>query len=138
MKKAIIIILALVVLGCGGWLVYDRVIMNPERLIVGEWQNDSANMLYYRFNDDGTMQGRVKILGLDTSIDGTYTIDRETSTLSITYKVTVLALSTTYDVNKTFVIDGDKLTLTEDGNVSTFTRVTEGANNQAETQASAA
>lgn len=119
MKKIIALILVVAVLGVGGWLVYDKVITNPERLIVGEWKNDSG-VGSYTFNEDGTMSGKIETVLGDPSINGTYSINREAGTITITYTL----LSISYNDTRNFTIEDGKLTLTDTSTntTSTFTK----------------
>ena len=126
MKKAILAIILVVALGCGifiGFSVYQK---DPKNAIIGTWNNDEVEGLYYEFNKDGTMSGKAEILSATAGFDGTYTIDKEAKTLSITYQITgsLIPIKTDYNLTRTFEFTKEgKLILTdEDGNVSTFTK----------------
>lgn len=112
MKKIISALLVLIIiagLGYGGWKIYDsEVLSNPEKQIIGEWKTENE-LLYYTFNDDGTMSGKIDLpLIGNVSIDGTYTIDRELNRLTLTYSFASLSYN---DVN-TITIQDDVLTIT--------------------------
>lgn len=112
MKKVIIAVLIIAFLaGAGliGWNVYDKeVASNPENLIVGEWKSENG-LLSFVFKEDGTMSGNIDaILGV-VSVNGSYTVDRENSQISIVYSL----YSISYTDVKKFVIEGDVLTLTD-------------------------
>ncbi len=115
MKKIIVAVLVVAVLaGAGliGWNVYEKeVVMAPENLIVGEWKtsNDVYSLV---FTEDGVASGNLDVPLLGTvSFNGTYTVDEETSKLTITYTL----YSISYTDTKTFVLTEDTLTLTDDG-----------------------
>lgn len=115
MKKIIVAVLVIAVLagaGLVGWNVYEKeVIMAPENLIVGEWT--SGNGIYSLvFTEDGVASGNldVPLLGV-VSFNGTYTVNEETSTLTIVYSL----YSISYTDTKTFVLTEDTLTLTDTG-----------------------
>ena len=115
MKKLIIVVLiAAVLAGAGlvGWNVYEQeVIMAPENLIVGEWS--SGNGIYSLvFTEDGKASGNldVPLLGV-VSFNGTYTIDEESSTLTIVYSL----YSISYTDTKTYTLNENSLTLTDSG-----------------------
>ncbi len=114
MKKIISAILVLVVLagiGYGVWTVYDHeVLSNPEKQIIGEWKTENE-LFYFTFNEDGTVSGKIDlpIIG-DASINGTYTLDRETEELTITYSIGSLSYN---DKNK-FSIAENVLTITNE------------------------
>lgn len=135
MKKVIIAVLVIAVLaGAGliGWNVYEKeVIMAPENLIVGEWTSDSG-IYSLVFTEEGTASGNldVPLLGV-VSFNGTYTVDEETSKLTIVYSL----YSISYTDTKTFVLTEDTLTLTDEGTgiQTSYTRLT--AQNQSQTQA---
>ena len=115
MKKIIVAVLVIAVLaGAGliGWNVYEKeVVMAPENLIVGEWKtsNDVYSLV---FTEEGVASGNldVPLLG-KVSFNGTYTVDEETSKLTITYTL----YSISYTDTKTFAVTEDTLTLTDDG-----------------------
>ena len=115
MKKIIVAVLVIAVLaGAGliGWNVYEKeVVMAPENLIVGEWKtsNDIYSLV---FTEDGMASGNldVPLLG-KVSFNGAYTVDEETSKLTITYTL----YSISYTDTKTFSLTEDTLTLTDDG-----------------------
>ena len=126
MKKAILAIILVVALGCGifiGFSVYQK---DPKNAIIGTWNNDEVEGLYYEFNKDGTMSGKAEVLSATAGFDGTYTLDKENHTLNITYQLTgsLLPIKTDYNLTRTFEFTKEgKLILTdEDGNVSTFTK----------------
>ncbi|HBL41215.1 MAG TPA: hypothetical protein DDY98_06455 [Ruminococcaceae bacterium] len=126
MKKALIALLVLVALGCGIYVGYEMYTKAPENAIIGTWNNDELEGAYYEFNEDGTMSGKVTVLSVTTGINGTYTLDKDTKTLSISYqlKSPLLSLETKYDLQKTFEFTKDgKLILTdENGDATTFTK----------------
>lgn len=115
MKKIIVAVLVIAVLaGAGliGWNVYEKeVVMAPENLIVGEWKtsNDVYSLV---FTEEGVASGNldVPLLG-KVSFNGTYTVDEETSKLTITYTL----YSISYTDTKTFALTENTLTLTDDG-----------------------
>ena len=112
MKKIISALLVLVIiagLGFGGWKLYDyAVLSNPEKLIIGEWKTENE-LLYYTFNDDGTMSGKIDLpLIGNVSIDGTYAVDRELNQLTLTYSFGSLS----YNDVKTVTIEDNVLTVT--------------------------
>ncbi len=126
MKKFISFILVLAVIGAGcavGYVVYDNA-TNPEKLIVGKWVNAELDNLYYVFNEDGTVSGNIEILGQAISLNGTYTIDKENSKITMTNDA-VFGLSA--NIVRNFKIEDDKLTLTDDTTnlVSVFSRATD-------------
>ncbi|MBQ2964488.1 MAG: hypothetical protein IJE14_07480 [Clostridia bacterium] len=115
MKKIIVAVLVIAVLaGAGliGWNVYEKeVIMAPENLIVGEWKT-SNNIYSLVFTEEGTASGNLDVPLLGTvSFNGTYTVDEETSKLTITYSL----YSISYTDTKTFVLTENTLSLTDDG-----------------------
>ena len=126
MKKAILALILIAVLGCGAYFGYTFYMNLPEQAIVGRWNNDKVDALYYVFNKDGTMSGQIEILSATVGLEGTYEINGDDSTLTITYqlKSSLLSFGTDYTVKKAFEFTKDgKLILTdEDGNVSTFTK----------------
>ncbi len=137
MKKIIIAVLVVALLaGAGliGWNVYEKeVIMAPENLIVGEWS--SGNGIYSLvFTEDGVASGNldVPLLGV-VSFSGSYTIDEETSTLTIIYSL----YSISYTDKKTFVLTEDTLTLTDTGTgiQTSYTRLIPETNTQSEAAA---
>lgn len=115
MKKIIVAVLVIAVLaGAGliGWNVYEKeVIMAPENLIVGEWK--TSNGVYSLiFTEDGVASGNLDVPLLGTvSFNGKYTVDEETSKLTITYTL----YSISYTDTKTFVLTENTLSLTDDG-----------------------
>ncbi len=112
MKKIITFVLIIAVLaGAGliGWNVYEKeVILNPENQILGEWESESG-LLSYVFREDGTMSGNIDAILGTVSINGTYSVDRETNQLTLTYSL----YSISYTDVKTLVINNDTLTLTD-------------------------
>lgn len=112
MKKIITFVLIIAVLaGAGliGWNVYEKeVILNPENQILGEWESENG-LLSYVFREDGTMSGNVDAILGTVSINGTYSVDRETNQLTLTYSL----YSISYTDVKTLVINEDTLTLTD-------------------------
>ena len=115
MKKIIVAVLVIAVLaGAGliGWNVYEKeVVMAPENLIVGEWKT-SNNIYSLVFTEEGTASGNLDVPLLGTvSFNGTYTVDEETSKLTITYSL----YSISYTDTKTFVLTENTLSLTDDG-----------------------
>ncbi len=116
MKKLIAAILVIAVIAGGGFFAYNY-FTNPERLILGRWDNTNE-LGYYEFKEDGTAVIGTSII--DISYGGTYVVDKESSTITITYNVA----SISYNDKKSFVIDGDTLTLTdaETQRVTTYTR----------------
>ena len=80
MKKAILAIILIAALGCAGLIGYTVYRKAPEQAIVGTWNNDEVEGLYYVFNKDGTMSGKAEILSVTTGLDGTYTLDKENKT----------------------------------------------------------
>lgn len=126
MKKIIVVVLIVAVLaGAGliGWNVYEKeVVMAPENLIVGEWksENDIYSLV---LTEDGVASGNldVPLLGV-VSFSGTYTVDEETSKLTIVYSL----YSISYTDTKSFVLTEDTLTLTDDGTgvTTNYTRAT--------------
>ena len=128
MKKAILAIILIVALGCGGVCGYMLYANAPEQKIIGTWNNDSAKGLYYEFKKDGAMSGKaeIPILSTTTGIDGTYTLDKKTNTLSITYQIksSLLSLETDKNVKKTyeFTKEGKLILTDENGNATTFTK----------------
>lgn len=133
MKKIIVAVLVIAVLaGAGliGWNVYEKeVIMAPENLIVGEWE--TSNGVYSLvFTEDGVASGNldVPLLG-KVSFNGTYTVDEETSKLTITYTL----YSISYTDKKTFVLTENTLSLTDDGTgvTTNYTRAVADSNGTA-------
>lgn len=126
MKKAILAIILIAALGCAGLIGYTVYRKAPEQAIVGTWNNDEVEGLYYVFNKDGTMSGKAEILSVTTGLDGTYTLDKENKTLTITYQIKspLLSIGTDFTVKKTYEFTGDdKLILTdENGSATTFTK----------------
>ena len=128
MKKAILAIIVIAALGCAGFFGYMLYANMPERKIIGTWNNDSAEGLYYEFNQDGTMSGKAEIpvLSATAAINGVYTLDKETNTLNITYQIksSLLSLETDYTLKKTyeFTKDGKLILTDESGNAVTFTK----------------
>lgn len=115
MKKIIVAVLIVAVLaGAGliGWNVYEKeVVMAPENLIVGEWKTENG-IYSLVFTEEGVASGNLDVPLLGTvSFNGTYTVDEETSKLTIVYTL----YSISYTDTKTFVLTEDTLTLTDDG-----------------------
>lgn len=110
MKKVIAAVLIVVVLAAGIYLIYDQVIANPERLIVGTWNNTELTNLGYTFNKDGTMTGNIDLLGFGVAnIEGTYEIDKKQGIISMTYSFA----SISHTDKRVFEFDGDNLTLSD-------------------------
>lgn len=133
MKKIIVAVLVIAVLaGAGliGWNVYEKeVIMAPENLIVGEWKT-SNNIYSLVFTEEGTASGNLDVPLLGTvSFNGTYTVDEETSKLTITYSL----YSISYTDTKTFVLTENTLSLTDDGTgvTTNYTRAVAESNSAA-------
>ncbi len=126
MKKALIALLVLAVIGCGVFAGYQVYTKAPENAIIGTWNNDEIDGAYYVFNKDGTMSGKITVLSVTTGIDGTYSLDKDAKTLSISYqlKSSLLSLETNYDVKKAFEFTKNgKLILTdENGDTTAFTK----------------
>ncbi len=112
MKKIITVVLVLAILaGAGliGWNVYEKeVLLNPENQILGEWKSESG-LLSYVFREDGTMSGNIDAIIGTVSINGTYSVDKETNQLTLTYSL----YSISYTDVKKLVIENDTLTLTD-------------------------
>lgn len=119
MKKAIIAILIIALLGGAGFLVYSQM-TSPEKQIIGKWESESG-IGYYDFKEEGVVTIGTSVVSI--SYNGTYVIDKENSTVTITYS----ALGVSYDDKKIFTIDDDKLTLEDAtlGTVVNYNRVVE-------------
>ncbi len=126
MKKAILAIILIAALGCGAFLGYMAYMKMPENAIIGTWNNDSVEGLYYVFNKDGTMRGQAEVLSATVGIDGTYTLDTKADTLTITYqlKSSLLPIKTDYTLKKSyeFTRDGKLILTDENGAATTFTK----------------
>ena len=112
MKKILAVVLVVAVLaGAGliGWNVYEKeVLLNPENQILGEWESENG-ILSYIFREDGTMSGNIDAFLGTVSVNGTYSVDRETNQVTLTYTL----YSISYTDVKSFVIENDTLTLTD-------------------------
>ncbi len=112
MKKILAVVLVVAVLaGAGliGWNVYEKeVLLNPENQILGQWESENA-ILSYVFREDGTMSGNIDAILGTVSVNGTYSVDKETNQVTLTYTL----YSISYTDVKSFVIENDTLTLTD-------------------------
>ncbi len=112
MKKILAVVLVVAVLaGAGliGWNVYEKeVLLNPENQILGQWESENG-ILSYVFREDGTMSGNIDAILGTVSVNGTYSVDKETNQVTLTYTL----YSISYTDVKSFVIENDTLTLTD-------------------------
>lgn len=125
MKKAIIAVVALVLVGAVAFGVYTLVLNNPEKRIIGKWMDEKSNY-GLDFKEDGSVSFPIEFfnLGFEADIDGKYTLDTKKDTITFTFSFFSISYEKKYD----FVLKGDTLTLTNDNNKSTvFYRQTEKA-----------
>ncbi len=112
MKKILAVVLVAAVLaGAGliGWNVYEKeVLLNPENQILGQWESENG-ILSYVFREDGTMSGNIDAILGTVSVNGKYSVDKETNQVTLTYTL----YSISYTDVKSFVIENDTLTLTD-------------------------
>lgn len=112
MKKILAVVLVVAVLaGAGliGWNVYEKeVLLNPENQILGQWESENG-ILSYVFREDGTMSGNIDAILGTVSVNGKYSVDKETNQVTLTYTL----YSISYTDVKSFVIENDTLTLTD-------------------------
>ncbi|MGI6249405.1 MAG: DUF5640 domain-containing protein [Acutalibacteraceae bacterium] len=129
MKKAIIAVVALVLVGVVAFGVYTLVLNNPEKRIIGKWMDEKSNY-GFEFKEDGSVSFPIEFfnLGFEADIDGKYTLDTKKDTITFTFSFFSISYEKKYD----FVLKGDTLTLTNDNNKSTvFYRQTGKAQTQA-------
>ena len=134
MKKKIA---ALLVLSLALTLLFTACTPSPQKQILGKWA-DSVGTRSFEFKEEGKVHltfyrfllpetGRFRILdslislvnqGLTGEADGSYTIDKETSKLTITYTIYSKTIRDEY----TFAFQDGNLVLTdtEDGKASTY------------------
>ena len=136
MKKVLVVLLVVALLaGAGfiGWNIYEKeVVLNPENQILGQWESE-IGLRSYVFREDGTMSGNIDAILGTVSVNGTYSIDKETNQITLVYTVH----SISYTDVKSFVIENDKLVLTDTktGITTTFYRPVQESATQAETTA---
>ncbi len=118
MKKVLIAILVVAIIATGGILIYMKS-QSPEKQILGKWEG-SHEIGSFEFKEDGAVTIGISKL----SADGTYSINKDTSELSITYSLLGISYTRTYD----FLLEDNVLTLTDQTltNVQlVYSRVTE-------------
>lgn len=121
MKKIIAIVLVAAVLVTGGIFAYRYFNPSLEKQLQGAWvlnkKIGNVELGGLNFQEEG----KVKVNVVISDIDGTYTVDEENQTVTITYQVLV-SVSATY---KASIVD-DVLTLVDTGITGinlTFNRV---------------
>ncbi len=116
--KKIVGITALILVCAVFITAFAGCIASPKAQIIGEWK-DSAGLVGYKFSEGGVTEFSV----LGVPVTGTYTMDTEAETVTLTGTVLIKSVTKTYK----YVIEENSLTLTDvsSGNAATYFRQTE-------------